>query len=134
MGGSPSCFSRNTLKSTKGASGQTLRAYPILVKLLKTKKPVRIGFIVKPRDICIVLGVCDKYSLTMMGRLLALLEKNNLAVSWNSSRPKRYLLHDPVFMYVREICRLDEKTDEFCIETGCSLLGICPYWVLKQWR
>ncbi|MEM1706166.1 MAG: hypothetical protein QXP68_07240 [Thermosphaera sp.] len=120
-------FSKNSLKNTS----QVLSIYPDFIRLLKAKKPRQI-IPIKAKDLCTLLDICDNYSLTRMGRLLRLLEKHGLAVRWNSSRPAKYALHDPIFLRIREICGLGEKGEEYCVETGCSLLGICPYWVVKN--
>ncbi|MEM4684479.1 MAG: hypothetical protein QXW45_06905 [Thermosphaera sp.] len=116
-------FYQNPLKNI-------LQTYIHFIRLLKAKKPGQV-IVVKAKDTCTLLDICDMESLINMGRLLKKLEEYGLAVRINDSRPPRYML-DGVFNKIREICRLDGKGEEFCIESGCSLLGICPYWKLRQ--
>ena len=104
-----------------------LRAYPVLVKLLRAKH----GFVVKARDICWYLGICDHYTITCLGRLLSLLSRMGLATRLNNSRPVHYALDPMVFLRYIEICRI-ERGEDYCIETGCSGLGICPYWQIRK--
>ncbi len=109
-----------------------LTVYPLFVKLLKTL-PYEKYIVVKARDVCIRLKICDRYTLTSMGRLLSFLEKIGLAKRLNNTRPVHYLLDYEMFSRVREICEI-EGGEDFCIETGCSLLGVCPYWKIKYLR
>ncbi len=106
-------------------------AFRILVKLLRVK-PGNHGFIVKPNDIRIYLGISDHHSLTTMGRFLSKLAKHGLAKRLNNSRPIHYALDPLVFLEVLDKCR-EDKIPDYCISSGCSLLGICPYWKVKKY-
>ncbi len=118
----------------KNASYTTslLSVYPLLVRLLHVL-PYEKHIVVKARDVCIYLGVCDHYTLTSMGRLLSFLEKIGLAKRLNNTRPIHYLLDHDMFSRVKMICEI-ERGEDYCIETGCSLLGNCPYWLIKSLR
>lgn len=107
-----------------------LSAYPLLVELLRVL-PYERNIVVKARDICIYLGKCDHYSLTSMGRLLSFLEKTGLAKRLNNSRPIHYLLDHDLFTRIKLFCRV-ERGEDYCIESGCSLVGVCPYWKIKD--
>ncbi|NPA98026.1 MAG: hypothetical protein GXO43_01470 [Crenarchaeota archaeon] len=109
-----------------------LRIYPLFVNLLRVL-PSNGSIVVKPRDACIYLGICDHYTFTALGKLLSFFERIGLAKRLNNTRPKHYLLDHDMFSRVRTICKI-EKGEDYCIETGCSLLGICPYWAIKQLR
>ncbi|MEM1831058.1 MAG: hypothetical protein QXJ97_05955 [Desulfurococcaceae archaeon] len=108
-----------------------LKIYPLFVGLIKTLPNRRI-IVVKPRDLCIYMGICDHGKLTWIGKLLSFLEKHGFAKRYNNSRPRRYRLNKQ-FILIKQICRI-EQGENYCIESDCSLLGLCPYWVLKQWR
>ncbi|MEM4976137.1 MAG: hypothetical protein QXT64_02305 [Desulfurococcaceae archaeon] len=130
-------FSENSLKNASRRSESPharglLKVYPEFVELIKIL-PYRRTIVVKPRDLCIYMGICDHGKLTWIGILLSFLEKQGLAKRHNNSRPRRYRLSQQ-FTLIKQICRINEQDEDYCVETGCSLLGICPYWVLKQWR
>lgn len=124
---------KNSSRRSEGSSDTSglLKIYPVFVELIKTLPYSRI-IVVKPRDLCIYMGICDHGKLTWIGKLLSFLEKQGLAKRYNNSRPRRYRLSKQ-FTLIKQICRI-EQGEDYCVESGCSLLGICPYWVLKQWR
>lgn len=110
-----------------GVITSVLSVYPILIRLLRVKG----SFVVKARDACGYLGICDHYTLTSLGRLLSLLSKIGLAKKLNNRRPIRYALDPIEFLKYLEICRI-ERGEDYCIETGCSGLAACPYWRLRK--
>ena len=121
-----------SLDKNTSITASIFNVYPLFVELLRVL-PYRKHIVVKARDVCIHLKICDHYTLTSMGRLLRLLEKLGLAKRLNNTRPIHYLLDHDIFSKVKQFCRI-EKGEDFCIETGCSLLGICPYWRIKYLR
>ncbi len=118
--------------SDKNASYITsiLDVYPVFVELLRVL-PYRKSIVVKARDVCVYLGRCDHYTITSMGKLLSFLEKLGLAIKLNNSRPIHYVLDREMFSRIKMFCMID-RSEDYCVEHGCSLLGICPYWLIKQ--
>ncbi len=106
---------------------RVFNAYPILIELLRRKGV----FEVRARDACIYLGLCSHYILTSLGCLLNLLSRLGLAEKHNRSRPIRYTVDRLVFSRYLWLCRID-RGEDYCIESGCSGLGICPYWRIKR--
>ncbi|MCD6488029.1 MAG: hypothetical protein J7K21_02270 [Desulfurococcales archaeon] len=112
-----------------GYAARVLRAYPVLIMLLR-RLPAYNTFVVKPRDACRYLGLCSHHILTSLGLLLSVLSRMGLATRLNNSRPVHYALDPMVFLRYLDTCRI-ERGEDYCIDTGCSGLGVCPYWRLK---
>ena len=108
-------------------ANRLLYAYPILVMLLRVKG----SFELRARDTCRYLGICDHYTITCVGCLLSFLASLGLAERLNGRRPIRYVVKPLVFSRYLWLCRID-RGEDYCIDTGCSGLGICPYWRIKQ--
>jgi len=116
-------------RGVKNASlaSRLLYAYPILIRLLRVKG----SFEVKARDTCRYLGICDHYTITCVGRLLSFLTRIGLAKRLNGRRPVKYVVDPLVFSRYLWLCRID-RGEDYCSDKGCSGLGICPYWRIKQ--
>jgi len=108
-------------------ANRLLYAYPILVMLLRVKG----SFELRARDTCRYLGICDHYTITCVGCLLSFLARLGLAKRLNGRRPVKYVVDPLVFSRYLWLCRID-RGEDYCSDKGCSGLGICPYWRIKQ--
>ena len=111
-------------------ANNVIYVYPILIRLLRTVW-IAGDVVVKPRDTCKYLGICDHRVYTGMGHLLNALAKLGIAERLNNSKPRRYKIYIKYFTRYLPICRID-RGEDYCIDKGCGGLGICPYWRIKQ--
>ena len=101
----------------------------LLLELVITKR----SLYVKPRDLAYVFGYdLNDRNLILMGKVLSKLEKFGLAVRWNNRRPLRYtLIPKGLWLRFADIEARQGFSFNCNEEMPCSLVGICPYWVLR---
>jgi hypothetical protein len=91
---------------------------------------------VKARDYVLLFGYDSDahYKMTLLGRLLSRLAELGLAKRHNGSKPLRYTLQ-PKWRWMEFVKRCGNSRQRFRCEseaTACGIIGLCPYWVLKQ--
>ncbi|MEM2197058.1 MAG: hypothetical protein QW290_08260 [Sulfolobales archaeon] len=104
------------------------------LKLLLELVVAKRRLYVKPRDLVYVFGYDpEDHALVLLGKVLSKLEKVGLAVRWNNQRPRRYSLK-PKQLWLRFVDLESRQGFSFECDSGdslCSLVGVCPYWVLR---
>jgi len=95
-----------------------------LITVVRIKKKLKVCV----RDIYL-LGLDRKIDITRFGILLNRLYELGLAKKIKNSRPRKYRL-EPQQLWIKfvDVCDFRCNSDS----TLCSLIGVCPYWVLKN--
>ena len=109
---------------------QVREGLKLLLELVVAKRRLYV----KAKDLVHVFGYDPKdHALVLLGKVLSSLSRRGLAIRWNNVRPLRYTL-TPRTLWMRFIEVESRQGFSFECDSGdtvCSLVGICPYWVLR---